>query len=403
MTSPPEPEPEAQTKHLAGRAPNDFDPRLLQGFAATATTVLRSHTANVDPETILRRLCGDAIAGIPAAGATILLLDHQIDRLRCVASLGRLGEEYLAAAEVDASDESNWFAAALKHDGPLLVDDIATWPAGSPLRTRAVEAGVASIWVAPLRTGDGEPLGTFSVWWAEPAVRTAELRWVFEEFATLAQMIVELHQAQWHRMAMIARERNRIAGELHDDSVQAMTAVSLRLQRLTHKVGPEHAPALDESRREVDAAIERLRHMMFSLHSDTLAEEGLVVSLAIYTETYVEPAGIITVIDGDEQLRLDEGVEALAFRLARGALLNVVKHANAAHAWVTVGMDSRTLEVRVVDDGVGFDPSAISLVDHPGHVGLAYAHSLAASVGGTYGISSVPGTGTEVTFRLPML
>ncbi len=389
--------------HPVDTITTDFDPGLVRRFASTATTVLRSHASNLDAVTILRRLCDDVVTTMDGAGATVLLHDPETGGLRSVAAVGWAGEEGLAGAGIDADDDSNCFAAALYADHAMIVADVNEWASPSPTRQRATDAGIASIWIAPLRDADDQPLGTFSVSWTQPHPTTDEQHWVFEEFATLAQMIVELHKAQWHRMAMIARERNRIAGELHDDSVQAMTAVSLRLQRLSIHAGAEHRPDLMTARAEVDGAIDRLRHMMFSLHSDTLAEEGLVVSLSIYLETYVEVNEIAVEIVGDEELRLPDEVEALAFRLARSALLNVVKHAHASRVRVAVTMHPRAVEVRIRDDGVGFNPAAAALSDHPGHFGLAYARSLATSVGGTYSITSSPGTGTDVEFHLPIL
>lgn len=205
-------------------------------------------------------------------------------------------------------------------------------------------------------------------------------------------------------LALIGEERKRIASELHDDSVQAMTAVSLRLQRLKGRLDdPADQQAVEDLRRDVDAAIDRLRHMLFSLDSPTLGEDGLVVTLEIYLETYVEPTGLSWEVHGNEQMRFSPDLQALAFRLARSAIINVVKHAKASQIRIgVVEVDDGGLEVTIHDDGVGFD---LERASHPlpGHAGLSYARSLAASVGGRYTVNSRPGYGTAVTFRLPEL
>lgn len=209
--------------------------------------------------------------------------------------------------------------------------------------------------------------------------------------------IVDRHDSRRRRIATIDRERQVIAGQLHDDSVQAMTAVALRLQGLAR------APGVD--REQVDLllhitndAIERLRHMMFALHPPALATDGLVVTLEDYLEGFIAPLGMRTTVHGDETARGTPEVEALAFRLARAAIHNSWKHARATRLDVWVDLSPTGVAVTVRDDGVGFDPSPAAEL---GHAGIEYSRDLATEAGGTYELRSAPGAGTTVTFTLP--
>lgn len=212
--------------------------------------------------------------------------------------------------------------------------------------------------------------------------------------------IVERHRVRLRRLHNIDRERQMIAGQLHDDSIQAMTAISLNLQRLARS----DAPAQDQVQHLLlltNDAIDRLRHMMFALHPPTLATDGLVATLEDYVDAFIAPTGVRTVVTGDEARRYPPIIEALAFRLARAAVLNSHKHAQAGTIEVAVTASSTSACVTVRDDGVGFDPSTVGH-GGVGHAGIEYSRDLAAEVGGTYEVVSAPGSGTTVTISLPI-
>jgi signal transduction histidine kinase len=218
--------------------------------------------------------------------------------------------------------------------------------------------------------------------------------------AEFMDWLIERHRTRRRRLDNIDRERQLIAGQLHDDSIQAMTAISLNLQRLvrTDVIAQEQVQHLLHLTND---AIERLRHMMFALHPPTLATDGLVASLDDYLDAFIAPTGLRTVITGDVTRRITAGIEALAFRLARAAVHNSWKHAQAATIEVAVEYPGATVRVTVRDDGVGFDPSLIGHRD-VGHAGIEYSRDLAAEVGGTYELVSAPGAGTTVTIELPV-
>lgn len=203
------------------------------------------------------------------------------------------------------------------------------------------------------------------------------------------------------QLEIVAVERERIAGELHDDSVQVMTAVSLQLQRLLARVDDEGDRALvEQTRKMADDAIERLRHMLFVLHPSSLEDDGLFVTLEVYLETYVEVDGIEWTVSGEQSLDLPLGVSALAFRLAREAISNAIRHANPSRLAITIDEIDQYLLVAVQDDGSGFDVGGRKL--KAGHLGLIHSRALAEAALGTYDVVSAVGAGTTVTIRLPV-
>lgn len=203
------------------------------------------------------------------------------------------------------------------------------------------------------------------------------------------------------QLEVIAIERERIAGELHDDSVQAMTAVSLQLQRLLARCeNDDDYQMVAETRRLADAAIERLRHMLFVLHPSSLEDDGLVATLAVYLESFVEPDGIQWQVNGDRGIAAPLGASALAFRLARESISNAVRHASPSKINISVAETAHQLVVRVRDDGSGFDTHG--QVPRAGHFGLTHCRSLAETAGGTFEVTSRPGEGTTVSITVPV-
>ena len=85
--------------------------------------------------------------------------------------------------------------------------------------------------------------------------------------------------------------------------------------------------------------------------------------------------------------------------MAREALSNATRHAHAERTRLVLRSDGDWLDLRVEDDGVGFDPSA---VPPAGHLGLANLRQRAEALGGELTIDSAPGAGTRLNIRVPL-
>ncbi len=195
-------------------------------------------------------------------------------------------------------------------------------------------------------------------------------------------------------------ERARIAGQIHDDQIQAMTLASIRLQQLRHQLRGEAEPvALVTSAQEAtNGAIARLRRMIFELHSPSLETDGLDAAVEEYLdETFGND--VSWSVEGAPG-PLSSGVAALAYRLAREAMFNTFKHANARTIEVSMVRLSAALTVTIRDDGVGFDGDAADV--ERGHLGFDHSRQLAIAAGGSWTCQSQLGGGTTVRFTLPV-
>jgi PAS domain S-box-containing protein len=194
-------------------------------------------------------------------------------------------------------------------------------------------------------------------------------------------------------------ERRRIAGDIHDDSVQVMSAVGIRLEMLHRRVTDEaQVKVIEQLQATVRTAVERLRQLMFELRPPALDRDGLVAAVRLFLER-IQGEGGPTFSLENRLINEHEGSTRLAlYRIVQEAVTNVRKHANASTASVTFDQREGGTVIRVIDDGVGFDASQDS---PPGHLGLSAMREHAEIAGGRLTILSRPGTGTTVEVWIP--
>ncbi len=161
------------------------------------------------------------------------------------------------------------------------------------------------------------------------AHREAEerLRWSLDVLRRTVQQRRELAQ---RLESAREEERRRIAADIHDDPIQTMSAVDLRLQMLVGDRRPPPVEVLEELQTTVRAAVERLRSLLFELRPAVLDTEGLVPALRLYLDHTATEAGWRPVLREKLVVEPPPDVRALIYRTVQEALTNVRKHANAA-------------------------------------------------------------------------
>ncbi len=196
-------------------------------------------------------------------------------------------------------------------------------------------------------------------------------------------------------------ERARIAADIHDDPVQKMTAVGLRLSMLRpHLADPAALEHLDQLQEVVNDATARLRGLMFELSPPQLEEDGLASALRLQAGHSFSSDEFRVEVEDRTSREPAPAVGTIAFRIAQEAITNARKHSGVDRAHVKLETARSGLRVRVRDDGVGFDVTNNS---KPGHLGLPTMRERAETAGGWIKLESVPGRGTTVEFWLPDL
>lgn len=195
-------------------------------------------------------------------------------------------------------------------------------------------------------------------------------------------------------------ERRRIAADVHDDSIQVMSAHVMTLQLLRRQVDDAALAAriaeLEVSGRD---ATRRLRDLVFELHSPILETLGLRAAIEALLDRAFEGFDAVVEVSSTLTSEPPAAVGAVAYRVAQEAVANVRAHADARAVRVSLRRDGDDLVMRIADDGRGFAPEDVA--PRPGHVGLFAARERAAAVGGAVAVDSRPGAGTVVVCRLP--
>ncbi len=256
-------------------------------------------------------------------------------------------------------------------------------------------------WTGPLVGSDDRQLGWLTVEWADPTAPRPRQRWLLEEFSRITSSVVQRYRLQQSVSQLLADERRSIAEDLHDDPIQAVTAATLRIQRLLGSATDDHQRSqLAETQTVLAGAIDRMRSMLFDLHPPTLDDDGLVAALELYLYERIDPLDIEWELHDRLEHEPTTATASLAYRLAREALSNVALHSRATRVEVTIETDGNGLSVRVVDDGIGCDIEQ-ALHGRAGHLGTVSSRHLAVRASGRWTIESVPGLGTSVDFWLP--
>jgi signal transduction histidine kinase len=195
-------------------------------------------------------------------------------------------------------------------------------------------------------------------------------------------------------------ERARIAADVHDDSVQALAAVELRLGLLRRQLAdgpPEQLETAETLAATVSEAIGRLRALLFDLESPAV-ETDLASALEVAAENTFEDH-LRWRVTGDTLLDLPPGQRVTAYRIAREAMANVVRHAEAHAVEIRLGHSDGGVEVVVEDDGRGFDPATVE--PRPGHLGIPAMADRATIAGGRLDVERRDEGGMRVRLWLP--
>jgi len=196
-------------------------------------------------------------------------------------------------------------------------------------------------------------------------------------------------------------ERARIAADVHDDSVQVLAALEIRLGMLrnqTEQAAPQLLASTDASLETARAATGRLRELLFDLEAPARGTD-LASALESAAAHVFEDLDVACRVEGDRGADLPESLRITAYRIAKEALVNVRKHARAHHVVVDVARDDDGLLLTIDDDGLGIDADAV--VARPGHLGLTSMRDRATIAGGWFEVGPRALGGTRVRVRLP--
>ncbi len=218
-----------------------------------------------------------------------------------------------------------------------------------------------------------------------------------------AQSIASEHSRQ--RLAAAEGERRRWARELHDETLQSLSALRIGLSTAGRSQRPDALPqAVGQAVAQLEEAIANLRALITDLRPAALDELGVQAALEGLAERSMRHGLEVDVsIDlhyeqGRERARHAPEVETAIYRIVQEALTNAHKHGAAKRAVVEVTEQGATVQLSVRDDGAGFDPEAETETEGFGLLGMRERIEL---LSGKLLLDSAPGRGTTVRASIP--
>ena len=233
----------------------------------------------------------------------------------------------------------------------------------------------------------------FLLWLA--AATTALSYVLVRRSATVISLMDVRRQLIAESMGAEERERRQLAEDLHDGPLQNVLAARLDVEEALERNPDDMLVAAESALRETAA---QLRSTVTTLHPQVLAQLGLTAALRELADLYAR-RGFEMSVSVDDVGHPD--CQELLYRVARELLTNVTRHARATTIeFALTRADGRTT-LTVADDGAGFDPAVVPERVAQGHIGLASHIVRVENLGGTFDVTSSPGSGTRVVVTVP--
>jgi PAS domain S-box-containing protein len=277
-------------------------------------------------------------------------------------------------------------------------------PAGQPALAELVERGSRERIRGELagRAGDGTPVPmsvTFAPLRLDGNANVLGVIGVVVD-ATERKQEEELRDRLIER-AMTAQEeeRRRIARELHDETGQSLTALLVGLRTIEESRTMAEAAELAQRLRGIAAqTLDEVGRLSRGLHPSILDDVGLAAAVTRQAQDFAQlhRIAVDVRIEGLDAEPLPSLLQTTVYRILQEGLTNVARHAGARSVSVRLVRDETTLELRVQDDGTGFEPG------DGGSLGLRGMRERAGLLGGSVAVESRPGAGTTITTHFPV-
>ena len=225
------------------------------------------------------------------------------------------------------------------------------------------------------------------------------------DISSLKQARATVIEFSGRLLRAVEEERARIARDLHDDINQRLALLANRIQEcdqaMSANADSRRKNELKEIWRLTNEIAGDIQYISHHLHPSKLHYLGLAVTVRDFSREFSAQHKIeVECVVQDLPHDLDESVSLNLFRTVQESLRNVAKHSHARHAKVELTCHSGVVQLRVSDDGIGFDPEVVQ--SNPG-LGLVSMRERLRSVGGEFLIWSKPSLGTQVQGTVPVI
>ncbi|HUX42440.1 MAG TPA: HAMP domain-containing sensor histidine kinase [Rectinemataceae bacterium] len=230
---------------------------------------------------------------------------------------------------------------------------------------------------------------------------------------TISERTAELESRTEELRLLLARverereeERTRVARELHDELGQGVTSLGMALYLLERRIGKpadKVAEMIPDMRNLLSELSDGMRRLIADLRPSVLDRLGLAQALAQFAVEIEKRSGIEVECSCriPEDLECPETIRIAAFRVAKEAVNNALRHSKCAKIGITLTIAGEELQLEVKDDGQGFDAAAGPRKDG-GSFGIIGMRERCRALGGEFHVTSSPGRGATVSASFPL-
>jgi nitrate/nitrite-specific signal transduction histidine kinase len=279
--------------------------------------------------------------------------------------------------------------------GEPVIWTLAELPTESALRDRLVTLGVEQVIAIPL-IAKGRLVGSLNLSTNKSRTYPPEQ---IALLTTIGQQIgVAVENAQLYEQAeqtAIAAERGRLARELHDAVTQTLFSASLIadvIPRIWKRDPEEGMQNLEELRQLTRGALAEMRTLLLEMRPESLERADIKSLLTQLADAFIGRVRVPLNLEIDGDCELTHEVKIAFYRIAQEALNNIAKHSGARQVELHLECQPGHLNLRIKDDGLGFEVNSIP----PGHMGIGIMQERANSIGAILKIESQLGQGTTV-------
>ena len=221
-------------------------------------------------------------------------------------------------------------------------------------------------------------------------------------FESLAGMISSMTQ-QLEQREVMEKERNRIARDMHDDLGSELSKIAVTSEHLKTRFSAQAdvIKDLEIIKESTGSIVNNIGNIIWALNPINNTLGGLLGYLREYAYEYMEMHRlkiVFNVTEPPEGLIILHEARTHIFMVAKEALHNIVKHANAAYVTIDISILQHTLCCSIIDNGIGFKTNN----QRPFGNGLRNMQQRITETGGSLVISSQPGKGTRLQFEVPL-
>ncbi|MDD4859308.1 MAG: GAF domain-containing protein [Dehalococcoidales bacterium] len=302
---------------------------------------------------------------------------------------------------------------------PILVEDASNDPRVAYADLMDSE-GLKAFASVPLRA-KGKILGVLNIASHSPRRFSREDIQLLEGIAAQVAIAVEnarLHREVQHKdeirgellreiFSIQEEERKRIARELHDETAQSLASLAASLEAVTSMVPAGKTmlkTQLNRLQKLSISALDEIHKLIYELRPSLLDDLGLVAAVRWLADNNLGSTGVaVNFRTAGRARRLPPKLETTLFRVVQEAINNIARHAGAKNAEIALTFRKGSIEVRIKDDGAGFDvEEAISSRDRPRGLGLLGMRERVEIFNGSFNIRSNLKGGTEINVKIPV-